>query len=371
MNSIIKAALLLNAIKAPYEIFMTLCGKYEPDDLFRGEAFWEKLEMTRNVQDRLAAIIAKDHWAEQELERLEKIGARFITAKDTDYPAKLRDLKKQAPIGIYVRGNSDILSMPSVAIVGTRNGSKYGCESAYELAGALAHANVAVVSGGARGIDAHSHKGCLDSNGRTVAVFGTGINRAYPAEHKALFAKILEHGALVSEYPLNSGGEPWRFAARNRIIAALVSHVIVAESPKEGGAMRTADIAKQLGRVVMPIPGHIDEITFEGSNSLINNGTGAVTDIGEFVRSITGNKQFSVKFDDNKSKTVEPELNELSSDEEKTVYSLIKRLERATTDDLLIESGLDFVTIQGTLIELEAQGLIQAQAGRYSISSAL
>ena len=368
MNDTIKSALLLNAIKAPYAVFMTLCEKYEPIDLFRGEEFWEKLEMSKNVQDRLASIIAKDSWAEQELERAESIGARFITAKDTDYPAKLRDLKKQAPIGIYVRGNPDILSLPSVAIVGTRNGSKYGYESAYELAGALANANVIVVSGGARGIDAHAHRGCLNAGGKTVAVFGTGIDRAYPAEHKALFAEILERGALVSEYPVNSGGEPWRFSARNRIIAALVSHVIVAESPKEGGAMRTADIAKQLGRIVMPIPGHIDEITFEGSNSLLNNRTGAVTDIGEFVRSITGNKQFSLKLDDNKSNANEPELN---SDEEKIIYSLIKRLEKATTDDLLVESSLDFVDIQSTLIELEAQGLIQNQAGRYFISSAL
>ena len=208
MNSIIKAGLLLNTIKAPYEIFMTLCEKYEPEDLFRGERekLWEQLEMSKNVQARLAAILAKDGWAEGELERVEDLGARFITAKDSDYPEKLRELPKP-PVGIYIRGNPDILSKPSVAIVGTRKSSTYGRDSAYELAGALAQANIIVVSGGARGIDASAHRGCLDSNGRTVAVFGTGIGRTYPAEHKELFAKILERGALISEYPVNSGGE--------------------------------------------------------------------------------------------------------------------------------------------------------------------
>lgn len=369
MNSIIKAALLLNTIKAPYEIFMTLCGKYEPEDLFRGERekLWEQLEMSKSVQTRLAAILAKDSWAERELESLESLGARFITARDSDYPERLRELKKP-PVGIYVRGNPDILSKPSVAIVGTRKSSSYGRKSAYELAGALAQADIIVVSGGAKGIDASAHRGCLDSNGRTVAVFGTGVGRAYPAEHKELFAKILEKGALVSEYPVNSGGEVWRFSERNRIIAALASHVIVAESPKGGGAMRTANLALELGRVVMPIPGRIDENTFRGSNELLNQGTGAVTDINEFIQSITGNYQVHIKFDDNNSNAhEEPEIN-LNPDEERIIYSLIQKLERATTDDLLVESGLDFVTIQGTLIELEAQGLIQAQAGRYFIS---
>ncbi len=369
MNNIIKAALLLNTINAPCKVFMTLCEKYEPEDLFRGESekLWEQLEMSKSVQTRLAAILAKDGWVEGELERVENLGARFITAMDPDYPEKLRELKKP-PVGIYVKGNPEVLSKPSIAIVGTRKSSSYGRKSAYELASALAQANIVVVSGGAKGIDASAHRGCLDSEGLTVAVFGTGIGRVYPAEHKELFAKILERGALVSEYPVNSGGEIWRFSERNRIIAALASHVIVVESPEGGGAMKTANLALELGRVVMPVPGHIDENTFRGSNKLLNKGTGAVTDIKEFIHSITGNSQVQINFDDNNNNThKEPEVN-LNSDEEKIIYSTIQKLERATTDDLLIESGLDFITIQSTLVELEAQGLIQAQAGRYFIS---
>ena len=377
MNSIIKAGLLLNTIKAPYEIFMTLCEKYEPEDLFRGERekLWEQLEMSKNVQARLAAILAKDGWAEGELERVEDLGARFITAKDSDYPEKLRELPKP-PVGIYIRGNPDILSKPSVAIVGTRKSSTYGRDSAYELARALAQANIIVVSGGARGIDASAHRGCLDSNGRTVAVFGTGIGRTYPAEHKELFAKILERGALISEYPVNSGGEVWRFAERNRIIAALSSHVIVAESPEGGGAMKTARLALELGRVVKPIPGRIDELSFKGSNELVNlnKGNGAVTSAAKFVQSIIGEPQVDIKFDDNNNNVrEEPELNQssqlsLNSDEEKIIYSLIQKFKRVTTDDLLLESGLEFASVQSTLVELEAQGLIQTQAGRYFIS---
>ncbi|MBQ6774625.1 MAG: DNA-processing protein DprA [Synergistaceae bacterium] len=369
MNTTIKAGLLLNAIKAPYEIFMKLCENYEPEDLFKGESFWEELEMSKSVQNRLAGIIAKDGWAERELEHAEKLDARFITAQDLDYPEKLRDLKKP-PIGIYIRGNANILSLPSVAIVGTRKCSSYGHDVAYRLASLASQRNIIIISGGAKGIDASAHRGCLDFDGRTVAVFGTGLEKTYPAEHKELFSRILEHGALITEYPMTSGGEVWRFSERNRIIAALASRVVIVESPEGGGAMKTANLGLELGREVLSVPGRINEDSFKGSNELLNKGTGALTSLEEFINSIAGNTQFEINLDDNSNKSHEDSQNALSlnSDEEKIIYSLIQKHERITTDDLLSESGLDFVTIQGVLIELEANGLINGEAGRYSLA---
>ena len=342
MNTTTKAGLILNAIKAPYEIFMKLCENYEPEDLFsRGESFWEELEMSKSVQNRLAGIIAKDGWAERELEHAEKLDARFITAKDLDYPEKLRELKKP-PVGIYVRGNADILSLPSVAIVGTRKCSTYGHDMAYR---------------------------CLDFDGRTIAVFGTGLEKTYPAEHKELFKRILERGALITEYPMTSGGEVWRFSERNRIIAALASRVVIVESPEGGGAMKTANLGLELGREVLSVPGRINEDSFRGSNELLNKGTGALTSLEEFINSIAGNSQLEIKLDDNNNNKVrEDSQMTLNSDEEKIIYSLIQKHDRVTTDDLLSESGLDFVTIQGVLIELEANGLINGEAGRYSLT---
>ena len=367
MNTTTKAGLILNAIKAPYEIFMKLCENYEPEDLFsRGESFWEELEMSKSVQNRLAGIIAKDGWAERELEHAEKLDARFITAKDLDYPEKLRDLKKP-PVGIYVRGNADILSLPSVAIVGTRKCSSYGHDVAYRLASLASQRNIIIISGGARGIDASAHRGCLDSDGRTIAVFGTGLEKTYPAEHKELFKRILEHGALITEYPISSGGEVWRFSERNRIIAALASRVVIVESPEGGGAMKTANLGLELGREVLSVPGRINEDSFKGSNELLNKGTGALTSLEEFINSIAGNSQLEIKLDDNNNNKVrEDSQMTLNSDEEKIIYSLIQRHERITTDDLLSESGLDLYVINDALIGLQAQGLIQEQAGRYS-----
>ena len=134
--------------------------------------------------------------------------------------------------------------------------------------------------------------------------------------------------------------------------------------------MKTANLGLELGREVLSVPGRINEDSFKGSNELLNKGTGALTSLEEFINSIAGNTQFEINLDDNSNKSHEDSQNALSlnSDEEKIIYSLIQKHERITTDDLLSESGLDFVTIQGVLIELEANGLINGEAGRYSLA---
>ena len=365
-NEFTRAGILLNAIKAPYEIFEKLCDNYEPDELFKGENFWQELGLKKNKQEKLADLISKN-WHEKEILSLEKIDARFITSKDLDYPAKLKDLDKP-PIGLYVRGSAN-LSLPSVAIVGTRKCGDEARSIATKLAKALALKNITVISGGARGIDTAGHRGALEANGITISVFGTGIDRAYPAENRDLFSRILERGALISEFPLGTGGEAWRFPDRNRIIVGMASHIVVVQSPEDGGAMLTARAAFKLKRDVWSVPGKISEEVNRGSNELFNEGARATVTIDYFIEKIAGkNEQLNLNFDEyleTKSENFTPIL----SNEEKLIFSILQRQGDRLLDELLNESKLDFITVQETLMNLEANGLVMNSSGRYSATA--
>ena len=362
MDSIITAGILLNAAKIPLSVFRRLCGNYQPEELFTGESFWDELGMTPQQKQRLSDFLAKPSWAERELERTETLGARFITAKDIDYPARLLDLKNP-PVGLYVLGNAN-LALPSASIVGTRHPSSYGQNTATQLARALAQQGVTVTSGGARGIDSAGHRGALQEDGITISVFGTGIDKVYPTENRDLFRRIAERGALVSEYPLGTGGEGWRFVERNRIIAALSSRVVIVESSETGGAMHTASMGLGLGREVWAVPGRISEETCSGSNRLLGEGAKVLWSIPEFVGSMSGNHR-QIVLDFGEGQETQPPAPELS-DSEKAVYSLLQRQGQRVLDDIVAESGLDDSDVQMALLTLEAEGLISTEAGRYS-----
>ena len=366
-----KSGMILNAIGAPYEIFMKLCDNYEPDELFcsNGEKFWKELGLNKNHQLKLSELIHKN-WLENELIQLEKSDARFITAKDLDYPAKLKDLQNP-PIGLYVKGNLDI-SLPSIAIVGTRKCSDYAKNTAANLARALAKIGMTIISGGARGIDSAAHRGCLSEDGKTIAVFGTGIDRVYPAENRDLFLRILDRGALISEFPMGIGGIAWHFPQRNRIIVGMASRVVVAESPEGGGAMLTAHQALNLKREVWSIPGRIVDEVSKGTNMLLNEGAKSLIGIDEFVEIVAGkNQQLSLNFDDDNTEPKnETEKSELKlTDNEKIIYALLQRQGGRTQDEIVIETGLDFLDIQEGLMNLEAEGVIINSSGRYSATA--
>lgn len=352
----------MNAAKIPLSIFRRLCENYQPEELFLGESFWDELGMTPQHKQRLSALLDKDSWAERELELTETLGARFITARDIDYPARLLDLRSP-PVGLYVMGNAN-LALPSVAIVGTRHPSSYGQNTATQLARALAQQGVAVTSGGARGIDSAGHRGALHEDGVTISVFGTGIDKVYPTENRDLFRRIAERGALVSEYPLGIGGEGWRFVERNRIIAAMSSRVVIVESSETGGAMHTASMGLRLGREVWAVPGRISNESCSGSNRLLGEGAKVLWSIAEFVGTMSGNhRQIALDFGEGKEvQTPSPNL----SDSEKAVYSLLQRQGGRVLDDIVSESGLEESDVQMALLTLEAEGLITTEAGRYS-----
>lgn len=189
-----------------------------------------------------------------------------------ELPARLA-LINDAPDGLFVRGDHEPLRAPCVAIVGARTCTSYGARIAYTWAYELAAAGITIVSGLARGIDAEAHRGALDADGRTVAVLGCGIDRVYPAAHGHLHWRILEcGGAVVSEYEPGTEPAPWRFPARNRIIAGLANAVVVVEAREHSGALITAGFAREHGVRVFAVPGRVSDPTSAGTNGLIASG---------------------------------------------------------------------------------------------------
>ena len=175
---------------------------------------------------------------------------------------------------LYTRGDQieTALRKPTVAVVGARACSSYGAHVARTLAHDLAAAGVTVVSGHARGIDGEAHRGALDADGRTVAVLGCGIDRDYPAAHADLARRIAESGGIVSEYEPGTEPAPWRFPARNRIIAALADAVVIVEARNRSGALITVDLAMEIGRPIYAVPGEITSLLSEGTNDLLRHG---------------------------------------------------------------------------------------------------
>jgi DNA processing protein len=199
---------------------------------------------------------------------IEKNGSRFIIPGDSEWPLRLDELECP-PIGLIVKGNLEILSNPSLAIVGTRNPTPYGTRIAGDFAAGFVDREWDIVSGGAYGIDSAAHRGALVAEGRTIAVIASGVDLQYPSGNTRLFEEICENGAIVTEVMPGVPALPHRFLTRNRIIAALSQATLVVEAAFRSGSLRTARDAAELMRPVMAIPGPINSPSSEGCHRLI------------------------------------------------------------------------------------------------------
>lgn len=204
------------------------------------------------------------------LDGAERLGVQTILPGEPLYPQDLAPLD-DAPGVLFLRGR--LPAAPAVAVVGTRRASAYGRAQASRFARALAEAGIPVVSGGAAGIDTAAHLAALETGGATVAVVACGLDISYPAANRALFERIVaEGGAVLSEYPLGAGPEPWRFPARNRIIAGMTRLTALVETPEGSGALITARNAAEYGRDVWVVPGPVDSGRSRGGHRLIQDG---------------------------------------------------------------------------------------------------
>ncbi len=233
----------------------------------------------------LVALREAEAAVEEQQRRMAACGACVVTWDEAAYPAALRGIA-DPPRVLFVRGAlpSDL---PAVAMVGSRKCSHYGMEQAERLGALLAGAGYAVVSGGARGIDTHAHEGCLrHPAGRTVAVLGCGVDIAYPRENAKLFDRIAGRGAVVSELPMGVQPAAENFPRRNRIISGMAGGVLVVEADERGGALITAKTAEAQGRVVMALPGRVDNPCSAGPHALIRRGAVLVTSLEDILAAL-------------------------------------------------------------------------------------
>ncbi len=211
-------------------------------------------------------------------ERMERIagwlaepGHQLVSQHSPDYPALLADTTG-APLVLYVNGDPGLLSMPQLAVVGSRNPTRAGERTAFEFAAHLAASGLTITSGLASGIDTAAHEGALSAGGSTIAVLGTGIDRVYPASNRELAHRIAGRGALVSEFPLGAPPEAWHFPRRNRIISGMSLGTLVVEAAQRSGSLITARLAAEQGREVFAIPGSIHNALARGCHRLIRDG---------------------------------------------------------------------------------------------------
>lgn len=210
---------------------------------------------------------------------------KIINISDDNYPAKLKNIYAP-PITIFAKGDISLLNSKSIAIVGSREPSKYGIYVAEKFSKELSKEGITIVSGLARGIDTFAHVGALSSFGKTIAVLGSGIDIVYPKENAKYYREISEKGLIISEYIVGTAPESKNFPQRNRIISGLSDGVLVVEARKNSGTMITTDFALEQGKELYVIPGNITSNLSAGTNNLIKEGAKLVTDVYEILEDL-------------------------------------------------------------------------------------
>jgi DNA processing protein len=275
-----------------------------------------------------------------------------LRPRDELFPERLRAIFDPPP-SLYVRGGGDprLLERRSVAVVGARSCSPYGAQVARMLGRELAAAGLVVVSGLARGIDGEAHRGALEAGALTVAVLGCGIDRDYPASHAQLSRRVEEQGLVVSEYEPGVEPAPWRFPARNRIIAGLTEAVVVVEARERSGALITADFALDEGREVFAVPGEITSSLSAGTNALLKLGAIPLASPDDVLDALGIERPASAG-----AVEVSPQATQMLE---------LVREAPAGADELAARGTLDAGAVSVALTELELAGLVAAADGVY------
>ena len=285
--------------------------------------------------------------------RLEEEGAAAMTWEDAAFPPRLRQIHSCPPL-LYVKGEILPEDEWAVSVVGTRAATRYGRQLVEEIAGDLARSGITVVSGLARGIDSLAHRAALRAGGRTVAVLGSGIDIIYPREHRDLADKIVERGAVVTEYPLGTKPEAGNFPARNRIISGLSLGTLVVEAGKRSGALITADYALEQGREVFALPGNANSGKSQGTNRLIQEGAAklvmAVEDILEELNLTMVERQREVR-------AIVPD------DEREARILEHVSTEPVHVDEIGQKANLPISEVTSTLAMMELKGMVRQVGG--------
>lgn len=318
------------------------------------------------IGDETAHAIA--HWRtgidlEGELRRIDAFQCRIVTQLDAEYPQRLREIYDPPPV-LYVRGTLGGIDRNSVAIIGSRQTTAYGTETARRMAYQLAYTGVTVVSGGARGIDTAAHQGALTAKGRTIAVLGTGISQVFPPENRELFDRIADNGALVTQFAFNRPADKQTFPIRNRIVAGMTLGTVVVEANLASGALITANFATDYGRQVFAVPGRVDSPRSRGCHELIKKGAklceGIEDILTEFEYLFPPTNRAAGSGTSPSSDTL-PAL-ELPQNEATVLTQL--DVEPKAIDEIIREAGLPASAVTVALFSLELKRLVRQLPGK-------
>ena len=313
------------------------------------------------------AIIKKEAFkhAEKELATVRRIDCRLINWTEPEYPRTLLEIY-YPPVMLYVRGDVQVLNCVSLGIVGTRRPTLYGTQMAERLGRDLAVRGIVILSGMARGIDAVSHHGaCSAPGGRAIGVLGTGIDVIYPKENKKLFEKVLQCGALITEFPTGSHPAPENFPVRNRIVAGMPLGVVVVEGAQYSGSLITARLAMEFGREVFGVPGNVTQAVSFAPNLLIKQGAKLVTNAEDVIEELPTPVRAALV------QAMQPEPGQENllvaaslNESERKIYELLSADELMHVDTIVDRSGLNSSEVLATLFELEMKGIVRQMPGK-------
>lgn len=373
-------------------IYRRLIQKFgSPEDVFTASSY--DLMAIRGMSEKLISAIkdpavrsyAVVNDLKKEIDQIERGGFKILTMVETDYPALLKHIPDPPPYFTYF-GTLDN-RVPSIAIVGSRQATSYGLNAAERLAYDLTLKGFQVVSGLAVGIDSAAHHGALRAKGRTVAILGSGLGKIYPAANRALFYKIADSGAVISEFKVDSEPEGRHFPMRNRIIAGMSSGTVVVEAATKSGSLITARLAAEYNREVFAVPGNIDSFKSAGTHALLKQGAKLVEncmDVVEELRPIeylnnvddaspthgvAGAQEESLfkepdhllqkqpMFRDNDILPFKPDQYQIA------ILDILKSAP-LHIDTIIEQSGLDTGGITAALMDLELMGIIRHSPGK-------
>lgn len=328
------------------------------------EASYEELVAVDGISHRLAAAIQQHKIPDQarrEIDLVAQKGYQIITMADSVYPPLLLQTTDPPPF-LYVYGNLGN-SARSIAVVGSRNATRYGISTTIRLSSDLASVNIMVVSGMARGVDTAAHDGAIMGRGKTVAVLGSGLERVYPPENLKLFHEIAENGAVVSEFHLTAPPEAHHFPIRNRIISGISLGIVVVEAGRKSGALITARFAAKQGRKVFAIPGSIHSFKSTGTHNLIKKqGAKLIDNVQDIVDELPHIIRSRMADSDMDQRKILEKLPPLSS-EESLVLKAIGPYP-VHIDDLGRKLSMASGKLSSLLLQLELKGVVQQEPGK-------
>jgi DNA processing protein len=312
--------------------------------------------------------------AQEELAKAVEAKARIISISDPEYSPRLKEIY-DPPVVLFVKGSVELLSQPGIAMVGTRHPTPYGTGMAERLATDLAARGLVIISGLARGIDTASHRGAVAAKGKTIAVFGTGIDVMYPKENTRLAEQILAlGGACISEFPIGTPPTPQNFPIRNRIISGMSAGVLVVEAAEYSGTRITSRCALEQNRDVYAVPGNVTNKNSWGPNTLIKQGAKLVAtweDVWEELPSDVQVALASVSSESPEPASASLFPDEAQSPHEKKILKLLKPDQSTHIDELveMLENEMSSSEIFAGLFELELNGKVRQLPGKNFVKS--